>query len=526
MKARSVQFKYLIIVISAILAVAVLVGGLSIYEVNDYVQQHTKEFIDITCSNEAAKINDTFGDIEKSVRIMESYVLSLFEKTENVEDHSFQRESLQLAGEMFANVAINTDGAVAYYLRYDPEISDGKTGIFYTKFNGGSGYVPLEPTDLTLYDKNDTEHVGWFWQPYEAKEPIWLAPYYNQNNGIMMISYVIPLYHANQFVGIVGMDFDYTVLTERIHQIKIYEHGHAHLTMNGTIIHSGSVPHDNDHSDENSDEYLQVSEELTNGMTLVLFASYNDIREIRYEIIFKILISVILIALVFSLIVYFMVKKAVMPLIKLTDASIKMSNGDYDVDIVRGNTYEIQQLSTAFEKMTANLREHEKMQKLLAYRDSLTGLRNTTSYGERVISFNKKIKTENVSFGVIVFDLNGLKEANDTYGHNIGNKLIVTASQIISNTFKRSPVFRIGGDEFVAILQGSDLEELDSLLSQFDAECEAAIIETDTVNIPVSIAKGFAMYDPTNDTQFVDVFNRADEEMYKNKKFIKESHLK
>ena len=117
MKARSVQFKYLAIVISAILAIAIFVGGFSIYEVDNYIQQHTNEFIDITCSHEAATINDVFGNIEKSVRIMESYVLSLFERTANILDHDSQQEMLRLAGEMFADVAINTDGAVAYYLR-------------------------------------------------------------------------------------------------------------------------------------------------------------------------------------------------------------------------------------------------------------------------------------------------------------------------------------------------------------------------------------------------------------------------
>jgi hypothetical protein len=222
MKFHSIQFKYLIIVISAILAISVFVGGVSIYEVDAYIQERTAEFVKTTCSNEAAKINDTFGDIEKSVRIMESYVLSLFDRTDDIFDHDSQTEILALAGEMFVDVAVNTEGAIAYYLRFDPAISDSTTGMFYSKINGGNEYECLEPTDILLYDKNDVEHVGWFWIPYEAGQPIWLAPYFNQNNGILMISYVIPLYNAGRFIGVVGMDFDYKVLTEKIHSIKIY----------------------------------------------------------------------------------------------------------------------------------------------------------------------------------------------------------------------------------------------------------------------------------------------------------------
>ena len=525
MKVRSVQFKYLIIVISAILSIAIFVGGLCIYEIDKQVKQQTEDFVNITCSNEASNINGIFEDIEKSVRIMESYVLSLFEKTDDIKNHDEQNHILQLSGEMFVDVAINTDGAVAYYLRFDPSISDDKTGMFYTKMNGNDEYISLEPTDLSLYDKNDTEHVGWFWLPYEAGKPIWLAPYFNQNTGILMISYVIPLYFEDQFIGIVGMDFDYTVLTERIHQIKIYENGFAHLELDDVIIHKDNESYDHNNEHEEYEEYLRVSEELANGMSLVLSACYDDIKQIRYEMAYKIIFFVLLISLIFSLIVFFMVKTAVRPLIKLTEASIKLSSGDYDVEIVRGNTYEIQQLSTAFENMIMNLREHEKLQHLLAYRDSLTNLRNTTSYKEWVNDFNKKITAEEINFGVIVFDLNYLKITNDTYGHDIGNKLIVGAAQLISNTFKRSPVFRIGGDEFAVILQGSDLEEIDTLFMQFESDCANAYVEAGTVNLPISIARGFSTFNSAADTRFSDVFNRADNEMYKNKKIMKTTQI-
>ena len=116
-----------------------------------------------------------------------------------------------------------------------------------------------------------------------------------------------------------------------------------------------------------------------NGLTLVLSASYNDIRQVRYDIAFKLLFAVLVLAALFSAIVIFVVRKIVDPLKKLTDASKKLSNGNYDVEIYQSDTYEIKLLSTAFENMTMHLREHEKQQRVLAYRDSLTGLRNTTA---------------------------------------------------------------------------------------------------------------------------------------------------
>jgi diguanylate cyclase (GGDEF)-like protein len=389
---------------------------------------------------------------------------------------------------------------------------------------GSDEYVRFAPTDLGIYDKNDTEHVGWYWQPYEAGHPIWMAPYYNQNNHILMISYVVPLYYEDTFIGVVGMDFDYTVLTEIIHEIKIYENGFAHLELDNVIILDGTESATSAASRDDSNDYFRVSEVLVNGMTLVLSADYDDIRQIRYDIAFKIVFIVILFALVFALFVSFMVKQIVKPLKKLTDASLKLANGDYNVKIDRSNTREINLLSTAFENMAVHLREHQDLQHLLAHRDSLTGLRNTTSYKNWVAEFDTKIKQGGVSFGVAVLDINMLKEANDIHGHIIGNELIVTSSQIICDTFKKSPVFRIGGDEFCVILQNKALADKEELFASFDSKCAKTYIGKDNEKFPISIAKGFAEFDPDKDTRFSDVFERADSEMYKNKRLMKETN--
>ena len=175
--------------------------------------------------------------------------------------------------------------------------------------------------------------------------------------------------------------------------------------------------------------------------------------------------------------------------------------------------------------MLVKLQEHKKLQHLLTYRDPLTGLRNTTSYKAWVVDFDKKISFEEVSFGVMVLDLNNLKKANDTYGHIVGNNLIKAASQIISDTFKKSPVFRIGGDEFVIILQNHDLVERESLFANLESACENASVDANGTTLAVSIAKGFAIFDPDIDTKFSDVFNRADDEMYKNKNVMKTDQI-
>lgn len=518
----SMQFRFLMTVIFAMLAITIFIGGLSLYEVDNYIQGQSEEFVRVTGANEAAQINGSLGNMEKSVKVMESYLMDFFTSEEDIVDPEVQKKVIKSAEEMFADVIkhTSTGGAIAYYFRFDPAISDSKTGLFYSKVSGGSEFIRFEPTDILLYDKDDTEHVGWFWQPYEAGEPIWMKPYHNQNNDILMISYVVPMYYGEKFIGVVGMDFDYKFLAEQVHSIKVYENGFAHLEIDGEVIYNDEHEYD-EKEILNSKKYLHVSEKLVNGMNLLLFASYDDIRHIRYEIGFKILFVVMILSALFMIIAVFVVKRIVAPLKKLTEASVKLSNGDYDVEIEDSDTYEIKLLSIAFENMAKRLREREERLHLSANRDSLTGLRNTTAYTACVAEFDKEIKSKGADFGVLVLDINYLKETNDKYGHDAGNKLIVAAAQIISGIFKRSPVFRVGGDEFVVILQNRDLEDYEELCEKLDTECENESIVTEGGEVSIGLARGFARYKPEEDTQFLDVFNCADNAMYRHKRKMK-----
>ena len=517
-KTHSMQFRILATLIIAMFAITVFIGGISIYEVDQYVQDESENFVMVTCDNESAHINNIFDDMEKSVKVMESYVMDFFTEESKVENQRFQEMVINSTDQMFADVANHASGAVAYYFRFDPAISNSHMGLFYSKTKGNNEYVSLEPTDISLYKKDDTEHVGWFWQPFEAGKPVWMLPYYNQNNNIYMISYVVPLYHEEKFVGIIGMDFDYAVLAERVHKIKIYENGFAHLQIDGTVV----CDYDNTCGQEIKDnsKYLRASKELKNGMTLVLSASYDDIRQIRYEIGFKILLVVLILAAFFTIMAIFVIKKVVAPLKKIADASVKLSNGDYNVQLVNSNISEIQLLNMSFENMAMRLYEREKELHFSANSDSLTGLRNTTAYKNWVTDFDKEIKNGNAYFAVVVLDINNLKETNDTYGHDLGDKLIVNAAKAISVVFKRSPVFRIGGDEFLVILRQKDLDSYEELFERLDVTCENTIID-ENFKISISIARGFAMYDPDHDLCFNDVFKRADNAMYENKRKIK-----
>lgn len=149
--------------------------------------------------------------------------------------------------------------------------------------------------------------------------------------------------------------------------------------------------------------------------------------------------------------------------------------------------------------------------------DPLTGVKSKHAYLEMEESLNRRIQSGAVSsFAVVLCDVNGLKHINDTQGHKAGDRHICQACRIICEHFKHSPVFRIGGDEFVALLEGSDYEERAAILGRFDSEIEANIAAGGVV-----VSAGSAEFAAGQDESYREVFERADRQMYQRKKQLK-----
>lgn len=167
------------------------------------------------------------------------------------------------------------------------------------------------------------------------------------------------------------------------------------------------------------------------------------------------------------------------------------------------------------ETQKKNLESAERMARF----DELTGVRNKNAFKEYSESIDDKIKNgdKDYSFGLILCDMNDLKLMNDTRGHNFGDEAIQRASRIICNIFTHSPVFRIGGDEFVVILSGEDYKNRKKLLEKLMNES----LENKKSRSGPVIAAGMSVYKPDSDKSFSRVFNRADKLMYKNKKELK-----
>lgn len=155
----------------------------------------------------------------------------------------------------------------------------------------------------------------------------------------------------------------------------------------------------------------------------------------------------------------------------------------------------------------------------LARRDVLTGTRNVTAFREFEASIQKSIDSGagHSPFAVVVCDINDLKHINDIGGHEAGDEYIRSSCRMICGIFAHSPVFRIGGDEFAAVLVGNDYDKRVSLVEMLRRRSR----ENNRKNNAPAVAVGIGVYDRINDKKVSDVFKRADESMYEDKENIK-----
>ncbi len=153
-----------------------------------------------------------------------------------------------------------------------------------------------------------------------------------------------------------------------------------------------------------------------------------------------------------------------------------------------------------------------------ATRDELTGANNKNAYGRLEEELQEKIDNGlEPEICLVVCDLNNLKLVNDSMGHKAGDEYIKSLCQLLSDTFPHSYVYRIGGDEFVVYLRKSDCRRRLALFDKIKKQiCENKV----TGDGPVA-AVGMAVFDPSKDEKVTDVFDRADNMMYLNKRKLK-----
>lgn len=539
---KSIGKKILNATLYWVITLIVLMTVMSIVVVNKIINDDSKTILTSACENETLGYNNEFKLLENSVATIYEYVEYLEGEAES-EEELLSSEFSDKVQDMTLSIANRTDGAMAVYFRYNPELTgNGTQGFFWSRNNDSESFSYFEPTDILQYDQNDTEHVGWFYEPKKKREPMWMAPYFNKNLNVFMISYVVPYYtESGDFLGVIGMDIDFNKIIQRAADVTLYKSGEVRLidlstyliysaNENDSVIqenlstslynHITTIDRDDDTlrmTDNNGKKIITCVSQLRNGMRLLLSVSENEVYSYKNNLIWAYAVIMILSIAITVLYIAKLTNKMIYPLKKLTRITGKYAKGDWDETFISKTGDEIQELSESISAMAGTTKTYIELISEKAMIDSLTGVKNKNSY----LSFIKKyedINTRPKNYAVAVCDINFLKTVNDNYGHEDGDRMIKMASEHICTIFEHSPVFRIGGDEFCVILENHDYKIRKELFERFSVEMKELTPVVDDICLEIPI--GMASY-PDDGKNYEDIFNRADQLMYTNKRRMK-----
>ena len=530
---HSLRTKITAMTIGAIIITMIIAAAFGVVAIQRLGKSDAEQMLRLLCEAGEKNLDDLFENLEQNVRIVSSYVES---DLDGVSDEDLQNH-LDRISDVFKRILVKTNGIVTYYYRIDPALSSSVKGFWFVNLDG-EGFAPHEVTDITQYNTDDTSQLVWFTVPKATGEPVWLNPYIRDNLDVRVISYNVPVYFGEQFVGVIGIELDYSAMAAQVDNITLYENGYAYITdADGMIVYHPhmSIPElearekapDGIVSSDSIVRYNYRGTEklafrlpLINGNLLTVSAPLSEINASWHKWITVIVIAFLALLVVFIAFIMKNSEQITKPLQKLTEAAEQIDEGNYDCTLDYDGKDEIGALTNTFRRVTENLKIYISRLNNLAYADALTSLRNRGAFDIMVREMQTQIDRPegSLAFAVCMFDCDCLKQINDEYGHDKGDIYLKETARIICDVFEHSPVFRIGGDEFVAILQNRDYENREALLRLFDEKCsQKREAETDPWK-KVTVSRGLADYDPQKDKLVDDVVRHADRAMYENKR--------
>ena len=178
----------------------------------------------LLCETGQKHLNSYFTSAEQSVEMVASFVGEDLESLEEAE----LAEHVGRTRTIFAKTASKTQGILTYYYRIDPAVSRETKGFWYTNLDG-NGFAEHEVTDISLYDTSDTSALVWFTVPKATGKAVWLPPYVTDNLDVTVLSYNMPVYCGDTFVGVIGIELDYMAIADHVEHIRLYDDGYAFI---------------------------------------------------------------------------------------------------------------------------------------------------------------------------------------------------------------------------------------------------------------------------------------------------------
>lgn len=351
---KSIKMKITLSILLCSLLSSVLIGVLSIAYAGNITNKQAETELNLNCKGTYESIDAVVSRIEQSVDILSEIAMELMDEERLQTSKMYVDHYTNELTEFVNRFAENTEGAISVYVRYNPDFTQPTSGIFLIRESTDAEFESLVPTDFTMYEKDDLEHVGWYYLPVENKAPMWMDPYLNENVNIYMISYVVPLYAEDgTSLGIIGMDIDFSKIRDSVVNVQAFETGYAFLTnASGMLIAHPTMETGTDIAElggeelrailldsekegtvqritANGEQYEVIYQTLRNGMKIGMMVPYQEIQANAYRLAYLI-VGFILIAIALSAVLGIIIGRNIAnPIKKLTETIKRTAQLDF-----------------------------------------------------------------------------------------------------------------------------------------------------------------------------------------------------
>ncbi|WP_081674346.1 hybrid sensor histidine kinase/response regulator [Butyrivibrio sp. VCD2006] len=367
---RSIRTKIMLLTMCAIVIAVSIVTVIAVVSIDRLGNNSADEMLYLLCETGQKNLNTYFDSAEESVTKLSKVTEDDLKKTGSEE----LAEHVERMRSAFDKIMYRSNAVLTYYYRIDPAVSKKIKGFWYTNLDG-EGFRENEVTDITLYDTNDTSELQWLTIPKATGNPVWISPYITESIDVRVISYNVPIYWNDEFIGVIGAEIDYSLMSTEVKHITLYDNGYAFITDNdgnliyhpyidATILTDMSRPDvppevmtENSHYRYIADgqEKMGVWLPLDNGMRLHVSVPTSEVNETWKKMVGNILVTSVLLLLVLSVIISRYALRLTKPLNELTKATEQVNRGDYNIKLSYDKDDEVGILTKTFTNLVNNL---------------------------------------------------------------------------------------------------------------------------------------------------------------------------
>lgn len=543
---QTIRSRFLTVICGISLTLTLVFGSLCVFLVDRDETEIAAKTLNGRAVHASVTLNPIFMQSEDIVHYIGHTIEHEVKNPQDLRNKANRDQLEALVSRAFYNAASGIDGVQGYYLHYNEDLAGGPDGFWYTRQDARHDFAPQPITPVEADGKASAGLMNWYCQPLREKKALWTTPYVNRDNDLRLISYVMPVFVQGQFVAIVGVDIDFDMLCDLVGSMKVYDSGYGFLFKDWQTFYFH--PDGKEVSDDFKPRFDIVSHgdlleqsatvsflihyyyqgvpmamgftTLKNGMKLGVTAPEREIYAGRQFMTFLVLIVTVVIGLLSTLLAIRAADRIVRPLHDISEAACRLGRGEYDQPLDSTAQDEIGRLAGHMNDTMERMRKYVGAMQKQAYQDELTAVKNVAAYDRKVYDLNQKIAAGQAAFAVVMVDLNQLKDVNDRFGHEKGNIALQRLCQAVCRIYKHSPVYRIGGDEFVVILEGEDYAQRDALFEKVRAFEHIRDLSAAQPWAQLATSVGMAVYDKTRDAAYQAVFNRADTKMYEQKQHL------